>query len=175
MAYPSTVLGGIWPCYRSGHSGQTGKLLISQNVGCSSVVTSTIAKYCRTGNFRLEYIFAIFVRQASLTKFDVYQTFCHVIRCSHTYRGYVLDCRKTKIFVKRKVISSKMTKLFANKNFPFYSIEKRLAHSGVALVVNNLYIQLFNDVFVLSTSHPLPPHVLCLIIFRIAIYAEYGE
>ena len=46
--------------------------------------------YCRTGNFRLEYIFAIFVRQASLAKFNVYRTFCHVIRYAaiHTDATY---------------------------------------------------------------------------------------
>ena len=41
---------------------------------------NSIMNYCGTGNFRLEYIFTIFVRQASLAKFNVYRTFCDVIR-----------------------------------------------------------------------------------------------
>ena len=91
--------------------------------------------YCRTGNFRLEFIFAIFGRHASLTKIIILSNIlsCNQI-CSLTYvyGGYVLDCRKTKIQFKpgsRTIwycttpwFFSKITKCFTDKKFPFYSI-----------------------------------------------------
>ena len=87
--------------------------------------------YCRMGKFSLGIYFRYIRYASNLNEIIILTKFlqCHQL-CDQTYRAHMLEYQKKirKNVFQPKGHSHKITKIFTNENFPFYSIVVIMVH-----------------------------------------------